>query len=129
VRQTYEVLRNAVFHVLCGPWSQDAGTPSILAVLTSKSDLGPGGKPRSAQTVLSHSKSRADLGCCKVLIQQYSAIAVLATCPRTQGYRKSQFFRTYCRSGRPQTQANCEACSKAIHSANYYNLKTSYKYI
>jgi hypothetical protein len=38
-----------------------------------------------------------DLGYCKVFIRLYSAIAVFATCPRTQGCR---FFRTNCRSGR-----------------------------
>jgi hypothetical protein len=39
-------------------------------------------------------KVSIDLGCCEVFIQLYSAIAVLATCPWSQGYRKSRFFCT-----------------------------------
>jgi hypothetical protein len=73
----------------------------LLAVLTSKSDHGPSGKPGWVCTnIPASSKVSTDLGCCKVFIQLYSAIAVLAMCPRSQGYIKRQFYRTNCRSGR-----------------------------
>jgi hypothetical protein len=45
------------------------------------------------------SKSQQTTCYCNFFIQLYSAIAVLATCPRMQGYRKETLFHTKHRSG------------------------------
>jgi hypothetical protein len=64
------------------------------------------------------SKSKQTTCYCKNVIQLYSAIAVLATCPRTQGYRKEPLFHTKRRSGRDQ--ATCLAGSVSRRSAIHY---------
>jgi hypothetical protein len=84
-------LFHAVFQVQRKPRPQDAGTPSLSSVLTSESDSGPG-KGLHRQSNLPRSLHRLQ-------IQLYSAIAVVATCPRMRVTEKSQLFLTNCRSG------------------------------
>jgi hypothetical protein len=67
----------------------------------------------SAPTVHPVPKSRKILAAA-ILYPLYSAIAVLALCPQTQGYRKSQLFRTNGRSDRA-SQARTSAKRSAIH--------------
>jgi hypothetical protein len=81
---------HAVSHVLRRPRPQDAGTPSFLAVFTSESDSGPG-KGLHRQSDLPQSLHRL-FATAIFFIQLYSAIAMLARCPRTQGYRKEPTF-------------------------------------
>jgi hypothetical protein len=74
----------------CGiPRPQEAGhTPLLLTgFFTLKSDTGQ------------ESNLKGLLANAFFFIQLYSAIAVLATCPRTQGYRKEPLFHTKRRSG------------------------------
>jgi hypothetical protein len=99
------------------------GTPSLSTVLTLKSDSGHRRQTRVC-TEQSNLKSPQITCYCIFFIQLYSAITVLATCPRTQGYRKD--FSTLnvglARTGN-QTQATCLAGSvarrSAIHSHPY----------
>jgi hypothetical protein len=55
---------------------------------------------------------------CNIFIQLYRAIAVLATCHRTQGYRKMPLFHTKRRSGRDR--ATCLAGSVSRRSDIHY---------
>jgi hypothetical protein len=56
---------------------------------------------------------------CNFFIHLYSAIAVLAPCPRTQGYRKEPLFHTKRRSGRDRESnpGHLLARRSAIHYA------------
>jgi hypothetical protein len=76
------------FDVMRGPRPPDAETPSLSAVLTSESD-------RDLARVCTDSPTSLEvstyLGYCKVFIQLYSAIAVLATRVRTQGQKRATF--------------------------------------
>jgi hypothetical protein len=67
------------------------GTPLLSTVFDFKVRPGTGVQPQSLIRILASAI---------FFIQLYSAIAVLATCPRTQGYRKETLFHTKRRSGR-----------------------------
>jgi hypothetical protein len=66
----------------------------------------------------------SDLGNCKVFIQLYSAIAMLSTCPRTQGTEISNFPTLIVGPAGARTRATCVARSGGNRSAIHYNSTT-----
>jgi hypothetical protein len=99
----------------------------LLAVLTSESDPGPGGKPGSAQTVQPPPKFPQTLAAVKFLLSNYmySAIAVLATyLPDAGQQKKPNFSALIVGLAWHQTRATYVARSGANRSAIYYDFLT-----
>jgi hypothetical protein len=113
-------LSHAVFHVLYGPRPQDAGTPMLLAVLTSKSDPAR----VSAPTVQPPPKSHRPW----LLQSLYPTIQcnyIACNVPPDAGLQKKTNFSTpIIGLSKPQIRATCVGRSGANLSAIQYGFKS-----